>query len=109
MMVPVLASVVVSSVRQHKEDTTMLLKVVLRLSFYNSKVLKWFVGSSGVHFVHQGFQVVWKLLDTCSSAAAEIQKEGFEKEIFQILRESTADQRRDPVRQGGDLKLSFLS
>ncbi|XP_057185607.1 leucine-rich repeat serine/threonine-protein kinase 2 [Triplophysa rosa] len=71
MMVPVLASVVVNSVRQHKEDTAMLLK---------------------------GIQVVWKLLDTCSSAAAELQKEGFEKEIFQILRESTADQRRDPLQ-----------
>uniref|UniRef100_A0A8C1WCT5 non-specific serine/threonine protein kinase n=1 Tax=Cyprinus carpio TaxID=7962 RepID=A0A8C1WCT5_CYPCA len=65
MMVPVLASILVSSVRQHKEDTVMLLK---------------------------GFQVVWKLLDTCSSAAAWLQKEAFEKDIFQILRENVADQ-----------------
>uniref|UniRef100_A0A8C1MM56 non-specific serine/threonine protein kinase n=1 Tax=Cyprinus carpio TaxID=7962 RepID=A0A8C1MM56_CYPCA len=72
MMVPVLASVLVSSVRQHKEDTVMLLK---------------------------GFQVVWKLLDTCSSAAAWLQKEAFEKDIFQILRENVTDQRRDPVRK----------
>nr|XP_055047975.1 leucine-rich repeat serine/threonine-protein kinase 2 [Misgurnus anguillicaudatus] len=71
IMVPVLASVVVSSVRQHKEDASMLLK---------------------------GFQVVWKLLDTCSCAAAELQKEGFEKEIFQILRENSADQRKDPLQ-----------
>uniref|UniRef100_A0A8C1C756 non-specific serine/threonine protein kinase n=1 Tax=Cyprinus carpio carpio TaxID=630221 RepID=A0A8C1C756_CYPCA len=84
MMVPVLASVLVSSVRQHKEDTVMLLK---------------------------GFQVVWKLLDTCSSAAAWLQKEAFEKDIFQILRENVADQRRDPVRKLNQkfcLKLSCL-
>ncbi|XP_056101697.1 leucine-rich repeat serine/threonine-protein kinase 2 [Rhinichthys klamathensis goyatoka] len=70
-MVPVLAFVLVSSVRQHKEDTVMLLK---------------------------GFQAVWKLLDTCSSAAAWLQKEAFEKEIFQVLREKTADERRDPLQ-----------
>ncbi|XP_077067574.1 leucine-rich repeat serine/threonine-protein kinase 2 [Siphateles boraxobius] len=70
-MVPVLAFVLVSSVRQHKEDPVMLLK---------------------------GFQAVFKLLDTCSSAAAWLQKEAFEKEIFQVLREKTADQRRDPLQ-----------
>ncbi|KAK7117063.1 hypothetical protein R3I94_022570 [Phoxinus phoxinus] len=70
-VVPVLAFVLVSSVRKHKEDTVMLLK---------------------------GFQAVWKLLDTCSSAAACLQKEAFEKEIFQVLREKTADQRRDPLQ-----------
>uniref|UniRef100_A0A671Q2H8 non-specific serine/threonine protein kinase n=1 Tax=Sinocyclocheilus anshuiensis TaxID=1608454 RepID=A0A671Q2H8_9TELE len=81
MMVPVLASVLVSSVRQHNEDTVMLLK---------------------------GFQVVWKLLDTCSSAAAWLQKEDFEKDIFQILRENMADQRRDPLQAVSRLCLSKM-
>uniref|UniRef100_A0A672QF24 Leucine-rich repeat serine/threonine-protein kinase 2-like n=1 Tax=Sinocyclocheilus grahami TaxID=75366 RepID=A0A672QF24_SINGR len=81
MMVPVLASVLVSSVRQHNEDTVMLLK---------------------------GFQVVWKLLDTCSSAAAWLQKEDFEKDIFQILRENMADQRRDPLQAVSCLCLSKM-
>ncbi|XP_067292267.1 leucine-rich repeat serine/threonine-protein kinase 2 isoform X2 [Pseudorasbora parva] len=78
---PVLASVLVSSVRQHKEDTVMLLK---------------------------GFQAVWKLLDTCSSAAVWLQKEAFEKEIFQILREKTADQRRDQLQGMSCLCLSKM-
>lgn len=81
MMVPVLASVLVSSVRKHKEDSVMLLK---------------------------GLQVVWKLLDTCSSAAVWLQKEAFEKEIFQILRENTADQRRDPLQGMSCLCLSKM-
>ncbi|KAK9952637.1 hypothetical protein ABG768_018455 [Culter alburnus] len=78
---PVLASVLVSSVRQHKEDTVMHLK---------------------------GFQVVWKLLDTCSNAAAWLQKEAFEKEIFQVLREKTAEQRRDPLQGMSCLCLSKM-
>ncbi|KAF4095390.1 leucine-rich repeat serine/threonine-protein kinase 2 [Onychostoma macrolepis] len=81
MMVPVLASVLVSSVRQHKEDAVMLLK---------------------------GFQVVWKLLDTCSSAAAWLQKEAFEKDIFQILRENMAEQCRDPLQAMSCLCLSKM-
>ncbi|XP_051547977.1 leucine-rich repeat serine/threonine-protein kinase 2-like [Myxocyprinus asiaticus] len=72
MMVPLLVSVLVSSVRQHKEDSVMLLK---------------------------GFQVLWKLLDKCSSTAAELQREGFEKEIFQILKESNPDQHKDPLQR----------
>ncbi|XP_043083989.1 leucine-rich repeat serine/threonine-protein kinase 2 isoform X2 [Puntigrus tetrazona] len=81
MMVPVLASVLVSSVRQHKEDAAMLLK---------------------------GFQVVWKLLDTCSSAAAWLQREAFEKDIFQILRGMMADQRRYPLQAVSCLCLSKM-
>ncbi|KAM9496194.1 leucine-rich repeat serine/threonine-protein kinase 2 isoform 1-T1 [Clarias gariepinus] len=74
--VPVLASVLVASVRQHKGSREMRLK---------------------------GFQVIWKLLDTCSEAAAQLEKEGFEKEIFQQLKESLSspDHRYD-------LKLSCL-
>ncbi|XP_060770914.1 leucine-rich repeat serine/threonine-protein kinase 2 isoform X4 [Neoarius graeffei] len=66
MMVPVLVSVLVASVRQHKGSPEMQRK---------------------------GFQVIWKLLDTCSGAAVELEKEGFEKEIFQQLRESSPDHR----------------
>lgn len=43
--------------------------------------------------------MIWKLLDTCSGAAAELEKEGFEKEIFQQLRESSPDHRYDLVSQ----------
>ncbi|XP_053497678.1 leucine-rich repeat serine/threonine-protein kinase 2 isoform X1 [Ictalurus furcatus] len=73
-MVPVLVAVLVTSVRQHKGSAEMRLK---------------------------GFQVIWKLLDTCSEAAAELEKEGFEKDIFQQLRESSPDHRYE-------LKLSCL-
>ncbi|XP_037398335.1 leucine-rich repeat serine/threonine-protein kinase 2 isoform X5 [Pygocentrus nattereri] len=81
MMVPVLASVLLTSVRQHKEDAVMLLK---------------------------GFQVIWKLLDTCSGAASELEKEGFEKEIFQQLRESSPDQRGDLLQKLSCLCLSKM-
>lgn len=47
----------------------------------------------------QAFQVIWKLLDTCSGTAAELEKEGFEKDIFQQLRESSPDYRYDLVSQ----------
>lgn len=43
--------------------------------------------------------MIWKLLDTCSEAAAELENEGFEKEIFQQLRESSPDRRYDLVSQ----------
>lgn len=38
-------------------------------------------------------------MDTCSEAAAELEKEGFEKEIFQQLRESSPDHKYDLVSQ----------
>lgn len=47
----------------------------------------------------QAFQVIWKLLDTCSGTAADLEKEGFEKDIFRQLRESSADYRYDLVSQ----------
>ncbi|XP_066523231.1 leucine-rich repeat serine/threonine-protein kinase 2 isoform X2 [Hoplias malabaricus] len=81
MIVPVLASVLVASVRQHKEDSAMLLK---------------------------GFQVIWKLMDTCSGAAAELENEGFEKEIFQQLRESSPDRRNNPLQKLSCLCLSKM-
>ncbi|XP_046715187.1 leucine-rich repeat serine/threonine-protein kinase 2 isoform X3 [Silurus meridionalis] len=74
MMEPVLVSVLVASVRQHQGSEEMRLK---------------------------GFQVIWKLLDIYSGAAADLEKEGFEKDIFQQLRESTSAHR-------DGLKLSCL-
>ncbi|XP_035378782.1 leucine-rich repeat serine/threonine-protein kinase 2 isoform X2 [Electrophorus electricus] len=81
MMVPVLASVLVSCVRWHKEDGAVLLK---------------------------GFQVIWKLLDTSSGAAVELEKEGFEKDIFQQLRETSRDQRYSPLQKLSCLCLSKM-
>ncbi|XP_060742144.1 leucine-rich repeat serine/threonine-protein kinase 2 isoform X1 [Tachysurus vachellii] len=74
MMVPVLVSVLVASLRQHKSNTEIRIEAL---------------------------QVIWKLLDTFSGAATELEKEGFEKEIFQQLRESSPDHKND-------LKLSCL-
>ncbi|XP_062847682.1 leucine-rich repeat serine/threonine-protein kinase 2 [Trichomycterus rosablanca] len=82
MMVRVLVSVLIVSVRQHKEDAEML---------------------------HKGFQVLWKLLDTCPNAAAELDKEGFEKEIFQQLRESSSDKRYDPLQKLSRMCLSKMA
>ncbi|XP_028813822.1 leucine-rich repeat serine/threonine-protein kinase 2 [Denticeps clupeoides] len=62
MIVPVLASVVAQSIRQHKEDSEVRAK---------------------------GFQVAWKLMDTCSAAAAELHRENLHCEIFQHLRNSS--------------------
>lgn len=45
----------------------------------------------------QALQVIWKLLDTFSGAAVELEKEGFEKEIFQQLKESSPDHKYDLV------------
>lgn len=62
MIVPVLASVLVASLTQYREDAEMLPKC---------------------------FQVSLRLLDACSGAAAELQREDFDREIFQCLREDS--------------------
>ncbi|XP_070686720.1 leucine-rich repeat serine/threonine-protein kinase 2 [Pempheris klunzingeri] len=81
MIVPVLASVVVASLIQYREDSEMLLKC---------------------------FQVALRMLDACSGAAAELQKEDFDRQIFQHLREEPPDQNNNPLRKSVCLALSKM-
>ncbi|XP_044048360.1 leucine-rich repeat serine/threonine-protein kinase 2 isoform X3 [Siniperca chuatsi] len=81
MIVPVLASVVVASLIQYKEDSEMLLKC---------------------------FQVALRMLDACSGAAAVLQREDFDRQIFQHLREETRDQSNNPLRKSVCLALSKM-
>ncbi|XP_041852289.1 leucine-rich repeat serine/threonine-protein kinase 2 isoform X2 [Melanotaenia boesemani] len=80
MIVPVLASVVVASLIQYREDSEMLLKC---------------------------FQVALRMLDACSGAAAELQRENFDRHIFQHLREET-DHSFSPLRKSVCLALSKM-
>uniref|UniRef100_A0A3B5A4Y6 non-specific serine/threonine protein kinase n=1 Tax=Stegastes partitus TaxID=144197 RepID=A0A3B5A4Y6_9TELE len=80
MIVPVLASVVVTSLIQYREDSEMLLKC---------------------------FQVALRMLDACSGAAAALQKEDFDRQIFQRLREES-DQSINPLRKSMCLALSKM-
>ncbi|XP_041794917.1 leucine-rich repeat serine/threonine-protein kinase 2 [Chelmon rostratus] len=81
MIVPVLASVVVASLIQYREDFEMLLKC---------------------------FQVALRMLDACSGAAAELQREDFDRQIFQHLREETTEQSNNPLRKSVCLALSKM-
>lgn len=62
--------------------------------FVNSVALVNFLLLSGL----QCLQVALRMLDACSGAAAELQKEDFDRHIFQCLREET-DQSISPVSQ----------
>ncbi|XP_070828701.1 leucine-rich repeat serine/threonine-protein kinase 2 isoform X3 [Chaetodon trifascialis] len=81
MIVPVLASVVVTSLIQYKEDSEMLLKC---------------------------FQVALRMLEACSGAAAELQREDFDRQIFQHLREETPNHSSHPLRKSVCLALSKM-
>ncbi|XP_061898841.1 LOW QUALITY PROTEIN: leucine-rich repeat serine/threonine-protein kinase 2 [Entelurus aequoreus] len=82
MIVPVLASVLVTSLGQHGEDYDLLLKC---------------------------FQVALRMLDACSGAAIELQREDFDRQIFQHLRESDiSDHSRTTLRRSVCLALSRM-
>ncbi|TNN00130.1 hypothetical protein fugu_011376 [Takifugu bimaculatus] len=78
MIVPVLASVLVASLVQYREDREMTLK---------------------------SFQVALRMLDACPGSAAELQREDFDRQIFQQLREDTPDPINYPLRKAVCLAL----
>ncbi|XP_048847546.1 leucine-rich repeat serine/threonine-protein kinase 2 isoform X5 [Brienomyrus brachyistius] len=82
MMVPVLTSVVVDSVRRHQAHAEVHLK---------------------------GFQVALKLLDMFPAAASELETEDFDRVIFHHLSRRPAKQRADPVHRLSCLCLSKMA
>uniref|UniRef100_A0A3B3SUJ2 non-specific serine/threonine protein kinase n=1 Tax=Paramormyrops kingsleyae TaxID=1676925 RepID=A0A3B3SUJ2_9TELE len=82
MMMPVLASVVVDSVRRHQGDAEVHLK---------------------------GFQVALKLLDVFPAAASKMETEDFDRVIFHHLSRRPSEQRADPVSRLSCLCLSKMA
>ncbi|KAJ8261921.1 hypothetical protein GJAV_G00160010 [Gymnothorax javanicus] len=82
MIVPVLASVIVQTLRQYSMDSDVQLK---------------------------GFLVAWKLMDTCSDAALELQRKAFDGELFFQLRSSISELRNDPLHKASCLCLSKMA
>ncbi|KAM3869857.1 leucine-rich repeat serine/threonine-protein kinase 2 [Diretmus argenteus] len=78
MIVPVLASVTVTSLIQNHQDSEMLLK---------------------------GFQVALRMMDACSGAAVELHREDFDRQIFQQLRGEAPDLSNNPLRKSACLAL----
>lgn len=81
MILPVLASVVVNSLAQYRDDSDMVLKC---------------------------FQVSLRMMEACSGAAAQLQKHDFDKQIFHQLREGGAEQCSGPLRRTVCLALSKM-
>lgn len=92
MIVPVLASVVVASLIQYREDCEMALKVTggTRNRYLGRGYRPVLIRLCAP--VLQGFQVALRMLDACSGAAAQLQREDFDRQIFQHLREESQDQ-----------------
>ncbi|XP_061576882.1 leucine-rich repeat serine/threonine-protein kinase 2-like isoform X1 [Cololabis saira] len=80
MIVPVLASVLIASLVQYREDSEMLLKCL---------------------------QVALRMLDACSGAAAELQRRDLDRHIFQQLRQD-GDGSFSPLRKWACLALSRM-
>uniref|UniRef100_A0A8C9S5D4 non-specific serine/threonine protein kinase n=1 Tax=Scleropages formosus TaxID=113540 RepID=A0A8C9S5D4_SCLFO len=76
---PVLASLLVSSLRRYETDTELLLK---------------------------GFQVAGKLLDSCAGSAAQLEREDFDRIIFEQLRAGLPERNPGPLQK---LSCSCLS
>lgn len=56
----------------------------------------------------QCFQVALRMLDACWGAAAELQKEDFDRQIFQQLRDETPDVNNHPVSAAApDLRVAL--
>lgn len=104
MIVPVMASVLVTSLVQYREDREITLKVTWLYFFFPIKCLPLkymkeyaMVGQHPVPRVLQCFQVALRMLDTCPGSAAELQREDFDRQIFQQLREDAPDLSNYPV------------
>ncbi|XP_055011284.1 leucine-rich repeat serine/threonine-protein kinase 2 isoform X3 [Boleophthalmus pectinirostris] len=81
MILPVLASVVVASLVQYKDDREIELKC---------------------------FQVSVRMMEACSGAAAQLQKHDFDRQVFQQLREEAPESSSIPLRRTVCLALSKL-
>lgn len=92
MIVPVLASVLVASLVQYREDREMTLKVTF-LTFSS----QYCDPAQCCPWVLQSFQVALRMLDACPGSAAELQREDFDRQIFHQLREDPPDPVHYPV------------